>query len=167
MTFFQDKPEEWQRLDYRILQNGWTSLYWQQQILEKDINWFRNENFKVVDFDCANWIDTKHLHIDFKAKLSFPGYYGGNLDALNDCLSEVEINDGGLIIVFYHFQNVPNDIAHALLDIFANNSRRHMLFGKKFLTLVQVDDPNYQIEPVGACTVLWNGAEWLNSKRGL
>src|SRR5678809_1679452 len=86
-------------------------------------------------------------------------YYGENLDALNDCLSDIEINEPGLVIVFRHFQIVDKDIAHSLLDIFARNSRLHNLFGKRLLTLVQVDNPNYQIDPVGSSSVLWNGAE--------
>ena len=89
------------------------------------------------------------------------------MDAFNDCLSDIEINDNGTIVVFRHFQLIENKFAHTLLDIFADNSRRNILFGKKLLTLVQVDNPNYQINPIGSTPVLWNGAERLNSKRGL
>jgi hypothetical protein len=37
MATFQNNPYEWQRLDWSILQNGWTSLYWKNEILEKDL----------------------------------------------------------------------------------------------------------------------------------
>ena len=167
MAFFQDNPDEWQRLDYRIFQNGWSSLYRQPTILNTDIAWFKKENFKIVDFDCSSWADPNDIHRDLKTKLNFPDYYGKNLDALNDCLSDLEIPNTGFLIVFRHFESVDKNTAHSLLDIFANNSRRHMLFGKKLLTLVQVDNPNFQSDKVGACGVLWNEAEWLNSKRGL
>jgi RNAse (barnase) inhibitor barstar len=167
MAVFENNPDEWQRLDWQILQNGWTSLYWQQSILAKDLDWFKKENYNIVDFDCTKWTDTIRIHKDLKKQLAFPDYYGENLDALNDCLSDLEIYEPGLVIVFRHFQIVDKDIAHSLLDIFARNSRLHNLFGKRFLTLVQVDNPNYQIDPVGSSSVLWNGAEWLDSKRGL
>jgi RNAse (barnase) inhibitor barstar len=167
MAVFENTPEEWQRLDWQILQDGWTSLYWQQSILDKDLNWFKNENYSVFDFDCTKWTESKQIHNDLKKQLDFPDYYGENLNALNDCLSDIEIKATGLLIVFRHFQIVDKDIAHSLLEVFARNSRLHNLFGKRLLTLVQVDNPNYHIESVGSTPVLWNGAEWLDSKRGL
>ena len=44
MAIFQNNPEEWQRLDWSILQNGWTSLYWKNEILENDLLWFKSKN---------------------------------------------------------------------------------------------------------------------------
>jgi RNAse (barnase) inhibitor barstar len=167
MAVFQKNPDEWQRLDWRILQNGWTSLYWQQSILDNDLDWFKKENYNIVDFDCTKWTDTNQIHKDLKNLLGFPDYYGGNFNALNDCLSDLEIIETGLIIIFRHFQIVDEDIAYSLLDIFARNSRLHNLFGKRLLTLVQVDNPKFEIKAVGSYEVLWNGAEWLNSKRSL
>jgi len=164
MAFFKETPDEGPRLDWQILQNGWASLYWQPDILAKDIAWFKKEGYKVVDFDCTHWNDVSLLHKDLKEQLGFPGYYGENLDALNDCLSDLEINEAGFLIVFRHFQTVGKNFAHNLLDIFAHNSRRHILFGNRLLVLVQVDDPAYEIAAVGATAVLWNHAE---SKRGL
>ena len=167
MAVFENNPDEWERLDWRISQNGWTSLYWQQSILDKDLDWFKKEKYNIVDFDCTTWTDINRIHKDLKKKLDFPDYYGENFNALNDCLSDFEINKTGLVIVFRHFQIVDKDIANGLLDIFARNSRLQSLFGKRLLTLVQVDNPKYEINAVGSYDVLWNGAEWLNSKRGL
>ncbi|MEO6355179.1 MAG: barstar family protein [Ferruginibacter sp.] len=165
MAVFENNPDEWQRLDWQILQNGWTSLYWQEYILNNDLDWFKKEEYNIIDFDCTKWTDTNQVHKDLKKQLDFPDYYGENLSALNDCLSDVEINEPGLVIVFRHFHIVHKDIAHSLLDIFARNSRLHNLFGKRLLTLVQVDNPNYQIDPIGSSSVVWNGTEWLDSKR--
>ncbi len=167
MAVFENNSDEWQRLDWQILQNGCTSLYWQEYILNNDLDWFKNEKYNIIDFDCTKWTDTNQIHKDLKKQLDFPDHYGENLSALNDCLSDVEINEPGLVIVFRHFHIVHKDIAHSLLDIFARNSRLHNLFGKRLLTLVQVDNPNYQIDPIGSSSVVWNGAEWLDSKRVL
>jgi len=167
MAFFENNLNESQRLDWQILQNGWTSLYWQQNILNNDLDWFKKENYNIIEFDCTKWTDTNQIHKDLKNLLNFPDYYGENFDALNDCLSDLEINETGLIVVFRHFQIIDTDRAHVLLDIFARNSRLHNLFGKRLLTLIQVDNPKYEIKAVGSCEVSWNGAEWLNSKRGL
>lgn len=54
MATFNDIKEIFQRLDWSILQNGWISLYWKKSILEKDIKWFKNENYNIVDFDCKS-----------------------------------------------------------------------------------------------------------------
>jgi RNAse (barnase) inhibitor barstar len=167
MAVFESNPDEWQRLDWQILQNGWTSLYWQEYILNNDLDWFKKEKYNIIDFNCTKWTDTNQIHKDLKKQLDFPDYYGENLSALNDCLSDVEINEPGLVTVFRHFHIVHKDVAHSLLDIFARNSRLHNLFGKRLLTLVQVDNPNYQIDPIGSSSVVWNGAEWLDSKRVL
>lgn len=165
MATFQNNPDEWQRLDWSILQNGWTSLYWKKEILETDLRWFKNEKYSIVDFDCKIWEGEDGMHKQLKEKLLFPDYYGENCDALNDCLSDLEITDEGQIVVFRHLDNFDTKRVQKLLDIFARNSRLQMLFGKRFIVLAQVDNPNYQIDQVGATPVMWNGAEWLDSNR--
>lgn len=42
----------------------------------------------IVDFRKVNNI--AEAHKELKASLNFPDYYGENLDALNDCLSEID-----------------------------------------------------------------------------
>ncbi len=165
MTIFQDIPGEQQRLDWSILQNGWTSLYWKKEVLEKDLEWLAEENYSLVDFDCKTWTDEKEMHKQLKQKLNFPDYYGENFDALSDCLLDLEILNVGQIVIFRHLDSLDAEQVHILLDIFSNNSRRQMLFGKRFIVLAQVDNPKYQIKEVGAMPVMWNQAEWLDSNR--
>lgn len=42
----------------------------------------------IVDFRKVNSIEESHCEL--KEAFDFPEYYGKNLDALNDCLSEIE-----------------------------------------------------------------------------
>jgi RNAse (barnase) inhibitor barstar len=167
MAVFKNPEDTFERVDWKILQDGWANLYWKSKILENDLDWFRKENFDVKDFDCSNWNQAKNIHYALKQQLHFPDYYGENLNALNDCLSDLQIDEYGFVVCFRHFDVVDKDIAHGLLDVFAKNARLHLLFGKKVLMLIQVDDPKYQIDPIGACTVSWNSSEWLNRTRGL
>ena len=152
-------------LDWYILQNGWTSLYWRTNILDEDIKWFEKENYFILEFNCKTWDNDKIIHSQLKEKLDFPDYYGENFNALRDCLSDLNIIKTGMVIVFRHLDNVNKKTAHAILDIFADTARLHMLFGNRIITLAQVDNPDYEIDPVGQSTVIWNRQEWLNAKR--
>src|SRR4051812_31304206 len=110
MAIFNDSSEYYERLDWRILQNGWTYMYWRQSILEEDIKWFEKEGYQIFDFDCKDWKNTDIMHHQLMKRLSFPGYYGHNLDALNDCLSDLEINDSGTVFIFRHFDRIDKDL---------------------------------------------------------
>ena len=44
----------------------------------------------MIVLDGARMDSRQGIHAELKQKLALPEYYGGNLDALNDCLSERE-----------------------------------------------------------------------------
>ena len=54
-----------------------------------------------------------------------------------------------------------------VLDILARTSTYFLLTGKRFLTLVQSDDPRLHIEGLAAVAATWNWREWQNKNRGL
>ena len=54
-----------------------------------------------------------------------------------------------------------------MLNIIADQARSAILVGNRIICLVQSNDPQLSIEPVGALPVMWNDAELLNSSRGL
>ena len=47
---------------------------------------------KIITIDCALIPDKEAFHALLEEKLEFPGWYGRNLDALHDCLTEVFAN---------------------------------------------------------------------------
>jgi len=117
------------------------------------------------------------MHRALAAALGFPDYYGNNLEALNDCLGDVAAGEygapsdaTGLVLVLMGFDTFAashRSSAQALLDIFAGQARNAALFGHRMFCLVQSGDPKLTFEPVGAMSVEWNDAEWLDAKRGL
>ena len=67
------------------------------------------------------------LHAELKEKLNLPDYYGGNLDALNDCLGEraerelVVIEDAG------DFLEDCGEYGLRLLQVFSDNGIQVLL----------------------------------------
>ena len=170
MAVFKD-PEGYDRIDWDLLQNGSITLFWRPQYLDETIDWLKQNRYKITEFDCSTWNDEKAMHIDISDTLNFPSYYGQNLDALNDCISEIDIPDkaGHALVMknFDVFSKAFYKISWILLDILETNSRLHLLHGKLFLTLLHSNDPEIQFDPVGACSVNWNRKEWLNKNRGI
>ena len=43
----------------------------------------------MICIDCTGLEDARQLHVKLKKELGFPDYYGYNLDALFDCLTDI------------------------------------------------------------------------------
>ncbi|GHJ46984.1 hypothetical protein Cs7R123_43260 [Catellatospora sp. TT07R-123] len=151
------------------------TLFWRPQVLHDTLTWLEAHGYQVTRVDAARWSSDRDLHRDIAAALDFPDYYGGNLNALNDCLRDV-VDQGygwapgttGLALVFTGYDAFAArspETAQSVLDLMAAHSRSALLFGRRLMCLVQSDDPQIRFEPVGASPVMWNGAEWLDSRR--
>ncbi len=171
MAVFRDDPEEWQRLDLGLLKNGPVHLYYRPSILDEDVGWLRGRGYVVDDFDCSAWTSLGVMHEDLARRLEFPDYYGRNLNAFNDCLSDLPVpEEGGRVFVFRRYDAFAANlekVAWDVLDIVAGMSWLHLLFGRRLFALVQSDDPRIEFPPFGCQTAGWNGREWLNRSRGL
>lgn len=171
MACFSDDDELQHRPDYELLQTGPITLFFKTALLDEKLAWLREHQYKVAEVDCSGWKTEQHLHAAIADTLAFPDYYGQNLDALNDCLKDVEIPaESGLVLAFRRYDNLArifHDLAFQVLDIIAYQSRNHLLFGRRFIILVQSDDPSLSFPSVGACPVTWNSAEFLNRNRGV
>jgi RNAse (barnase) inhibitor barstar len=169
-TFSLD-GSDFQRVDWMLLQNGPVSLYFHHDALDSDVTWLRDHGYQVAEFDCRAWADEQAMHEAFAAKLAFPDYYGMNLDALNDCIADVDVPvDGGLVLVLERvdsFASHHRKVTQAVLDILAENARRFLLFGRRLFVLARSDDPRISFSPVGATAVSWNPKEWLDKNRGV
>lgn len=171
MATFKYEDSTWNHVDWRILQLGAVSLYWRQDLLDEHIAWLQEHGYDVHSFDAAAWQNEMAALVEIGRNLDFPDYYGRNLDALNECLGDIEIpEDGGVALVFRGFDafyRTDPRTAWVLLDIIESNSRDFLLFGHRLIALVQSDDWQFRIESVGARSVLWNPMEGTQKDRSV
>jgi hypothetical protein len=179
MTAFTQEDGYGDRLDWKILSDGGIALYWRREFLDGDIDWFRRHNYQVFSCDCGRWATSEEMYADLQRTLPFPTDIGGNLDALDDSLDDLPVPDvGGIALVLTHFDAyakgpgaAPKPPGHPeaeiVLDILARASRNFLLAGRRFLTLVQTDDPGAKFDRLGCVSAQWNRREWLNKNRNL
>lgn len=119
------------------------------------------------------------MHESLQAALAFPDYYGKNFDALNDVVPDLDVpDDGGVALVSITYELYANgpdtslsgsgiDQAEIVLDILSRASHTFLLTGKRFLTMIQSNDPKMQYGKLGGSAPVWNWREWLIRDRGL
>lgn len=178
MPAFDTEEQKKEALDWVILRDGGIALYWRREYLDQDVEWFRQQNYQIYSSNCEEWA-SGGMHTDFQKTLSFPSYYGSNLDALHDCLEDLAVPErGGTVMVLHRFAAfhkgrgaalLPSGRAEAgiVLDISAHASRYFLVTSRRFLTLVQSNDPRIQFDRLGDIAATWNRREWLNKNRGL
>jgi RNAse (barnase) inhibitor barstar len=163
-------PEDVLRVDRLLLSNSPVALYHSREVLRADIAALESYGYRCPAFECGEWECEAEMHRTFAARLEFPDYYGHNLDALDECMGDLDVPEvGGLAVVLWGFDGFLRRFPRAwhILDIIAHASWHHLLYGRLLLGLVQSDDARLSPEPVGARPVMWNPREWLNKDRGL
>jgi RNAse (barnase) inhibitor barstar len=159
------------RADWPLFQNGWVTLFWKPEVLETACKWLLDHGYRIHRFSADRWSSSEIALRELGETLSFPDYYGQNLNAFNDCLSDIDVPDtSGTAIVllrYDQFAAIDRGTAHALLDIMAGQARQHMLFGRRLAILLQTDDPRISFGPLAPTHAVWNHREWLDKDRGL
>jgi RNAse (barnase) inhibitor barstar len=154
--------------DLEILKDGPICLYHNDDILNKDFSWFNDNNFEVIDMNCQTWTKN-NFHKKIKGAMFFPEYYGENLNAFHDCLSEMHNTKyRGLILIFRNFDNIVEQYratSEGILDSIARTSREWLVDGHKLICLIQSNDPDLHLPELGGLSPAWNGSEWLDGNR--
>ena len=150
MTKFKDTPETLERVDFRILSNGGIRLYRDRRLLSADLAWLEREGYEMVHFDCSGF---QHLMSRMKQEFYPPDYFHGSLDSLNDCLRDIRVKGIGMVVVFNRMDQLQYDIIHTILDMFVDITRQYLIFGRRLITLIKVDDPDFMVKPVGAISI--------------
>ena len=177
MAAFEPGSELIRDLDWDLVQDGFVTMFWDRGRLDEAVEWLTDHGYHVVLLDAAAWADPDRLDDDIAAGLDFPDYYGRNLNALDDYLSDVaEGSYGvppeatGLVLVLMNYDQfvaADPEQAHKFLDIYAGQARHAALIGHRMSCLVQSNDPQLQLAPVGAQSVRWNGREFSDRSRGI
>lgn len=160
--------DEDENFDWLMVRGGPIVKYFSLEVLEKDINELEKMWYQIIDLSTFNW-SRDNAHKKIKEGFDFPDYYGENLAAFKDCLGD-KFNKKyrGIVIVLRHFDSFyskEKDFSQGLLDAIFRESWEWLLAGKKIITMVQCDDPDFEIHKVGGFEPSWNGWEWLNSSR--
>lgn len=155
-----DVDDQWSG-DFDLAQNGFVTRVRHADSLAWWLRRVEPLGYDVRRLDASGWSDVERLHQDLARELSFPDYYGRNLDALDDCLSDVaegaygwDTSARGLLLVLHDYERflgLERRVANAVLDILEWNGRRAMLFGFRVLTIAQVgaDKADLLLDEVG------------------
>jgi hypothetical protein len=175
VTAFDLDAEENEAVDYRLMAEGFVTKFWDSNLLGEKLQWLIHHGYHVVEVDTGPCETTVSMLDALAEALHFPGYFGRNLDALNDCLRHVAAgchgapSSTGLVLVLHHYETfVARDprAAGIVLDIIADRSRGALLFGHRMMCLVQTDDPGLDLPPVGTTDISWSEEEdWHLSAR--
>ena len=154
--------------DTEILKDGAICKYFRNKILDRDLVWLSDNNYEVVEISCRNW-NRKNAHRNLKIALGSPNYYGENLDALADCLTDMyNKRYKGLVLVFRSYDSFVEEdenFAEAILDIIAKESRVWLLTDRKLIGLVQSNNQDLDFSELGGIRPNWNSSEWFNENR--
>jgi hypothetical protein len=165
---------DFQRLDYRLLQNGAVSLFWAPGVLEEAQEELNRLGYDLLEVSCL--VGPFSFERQMSDALRWEDQFGyapwtGNLDALNDGLGYYPFGQSGkAALILRGFQALVSrdaDFAWHILDLIEKNARYRLLEGKILIGLVQTDDNRYTCPPLGGHIPQWNGREWTNRDRGL
>ena len=146
-----------QRFDWALLRSGSVARYGSAFHFDAAQRRLGELGYRVHLLDAAAWRTTEDLHDALAASLSFPAWYGRNLDALDDLLADVaafrlggDSSVTGTVLAIDHFERlcaIDRRTATAVLDIYARHARFAAHLGHPMLCLVASADGG--LGPVG------------------
>lgn len=134
------------RLDFEIARDGFVRRLPSGVTLRDAESWLRHEGYLVTEMEAEGWVDDRHMLAAFAAALSFPDHYGMNLNALNDCMSDVaeaeygwDASKAGVVLVLVGHdrfaERLPRTARH-VQDILQRQGGYAALFGNRLLTVL-------------------------------
>lgn len=170
MAIFDRYANNCARIDWSIMMSGSISLYYDCNFLDKDLEWLKKHDYENKDLDFSIISTIEIFHEKIKVLCDFPEHYGKNISALSDCLlNDLKIPyEGGLVLTFKNFNlfyQKDKIMAHEILEVVSEASRRRILSGERLIMLVQSQDPLFSPDMIGSYRILWNRNEFIDKKR--
>ncbi len=72
---------------------------------------------KIIPLDASSFTDKEHSHEYLASELHFPAYYGRNLDALADMLSELPRDVGVIFYATADFGDYSENVIETFIDV--------------------------------------------------
>ncbi len=151
-----------------LLEDSAVKFFYKTEIFQKYIQSILNEGITVFSFDAEKWTSVDIFYSELSGKMNFPHYFGKNLDALNDCLSEMCGEKFAICILNYEFfwNTYPRE-AKILLELIQSNCWHSLKIDSVMLALIQVNIPDFIPPKLEIFSAYWNKMEWSNKSRGL
>ena len=152
---------------FKMLLDGSITLFYNTNILDDSINKLTTENVCIYYFDANNWITLDDFYTNFKTKMNLPDYFGNNLDALNDCLSDFIGQNIAICIRNYDvFMEKFSYESNILPRIILTQCWSSLLQESYILMLIHTKKGNISVKDIPLFTPKWNFMEMLNSNHG-
>lgn len=172
MHFDRRNAETLRQLDFQLLRTSPINLYWRPVIFDEHRRWLADHGYRVELFDVVDWQAPGDEQTAIATALQFPhtDYSGGgNWDSWRDWMLDLEwIESDLLALAFRGFDALlrrDERQARTLLELLAEASRHHLLFGSHLVVLVQSDDSSLSVQGLDPVFAKWNGAERFNQTR--
>ncbi|WP_444996277.1 barstar family protein [Aliikangiella sp. IMCC44359] len=151
-------------LDVKTLHYGPVSKYFNKNLWIEHLEWYRANGYKVYSFNAEQWYTIDDVFSDIHEIFSFPGYFGRNWGAVDDCITDIDTGENGKVLVsienfdIWYGEDANN--AHIFLEVLATRTYRSLVHGRKFVNIIHSNNPKLNVRDVGAHSVYWNWAEW-------
>lgn len=86
----------------------------------------------MPSLDCRRLGDKAALLAEIGRILAFPDYYGGNWDALEECLADLSWHDGPLRLLITHAEALADAERDTLMEVFLEAARAWTGEGRDF-----------------------------------
>jgi hypothetical protein len=163
-TFKEDTVrDEWEI--YELFRDGPITLFYKPQVLEDALGILLKKKYEAHEFDCKNYSSDTDIYNDILIRLGIidAEYKNMNFIQFWDLFAEATVpEDTGMVLVFNSFDsllNISPEIPKMVFNLISGYHYKFLLFGKKFKSFVQVDNPEMEYQVNNIFMPKWNHKE--------